>query len=142
MVKFLAGLKGEGKSRKLIDMANATVNVSDGNIVYVDDDIRHIHDLHRNIRFVETKKGLLSNCREFVGFVLGILSQNSDITHIYVDGLSNVVCSICDTTPDAEELKELKARLDKLAKEENVEFILSIHCNKDDLPEELKSALI
>jgi len=84
----------------------------------------------------------LSNCREFVGFILGILSQNSDITHIYVDGLSNIVCSICDSSPDAEELKELKARLDSLSTEENVEFILSIHCNKDDLPEELKSALI
>jgi len=142
MVNFLAGLKGEGKSRKLIDMANENVKVTDGHLVFIDDDRRHIHDLHRDIRFVDVEKGFLSNYREFVGFILGVLSQNSDITHIYVDGLSNIICSICDVEPNAEELIKLKKRLDDLAKKENVSFILSIHCNKDDLPEELKGALI
>ena len=142
MVKFLAGLKGEGKTRKLIDMANNDVKVTDGHLVFIDDDIRHIHDLHRDIRFVETEKGLLSNYREFIGFVLGILSQNNDITHIYVDGLSNIISSICDINPESEEIIKLKNRLEALSEKENVDFIMTLHCNKDDLPEEIKTALI
>jgi len=142
MVKFLAGLKGEGKTRKLIQMANENVKITDGHLVFIDDDKRHIHDLHRDIRFVESEKGLLANYREFVGFVLGILSQNNDITHIYVDGLNNIICSICDMNPQSEEIVKLQKRLNELAKKENVEFIITLHCNTDDLPEEVKAALI
>jgi len=142
MVKFLAGLKGEGKTRKLIDMANENVKITDGHVVFIDDDKRHIHDLHRDIRFVETEKGLLSNYREFIGFVLGILSQNSDITHIYLDGLNNIICNICDKDPKGEDLVKLKERLDQLSEKEHVNFTISLHCNKDDLPEEIKAALV
>jgi len=142
MVKFLAGLKGEGKTRKLIDMANENVKITDGNLVFIDDDKRHIYDLHRDIRFVETEKGLLANYREFIGFILGILSQNSDITHIYVDGLSNIIGNICDITPETEDLIKLKKRLELLSEKESVGFTVTLHCNKEDLPEEIKAALI
>jgi len=141
MVRFLAGLKGEGKTRKLIDMANQDVKITDGHVVFIDDDIRHIHDLHRDIRFVETEKGLLSNYREFIGFILGILSQNNDITHIYVDGLSNIICSICDINPESEEIIKLQKRLEVLSKKENVGFTMTLHCNVEDLPEEIRAAL-
>jgi len=141
MVRFLAGLKGEGKTRKLIDMANECVKITDGHVVFIDDDIRHIHDLHRDIRFVETEKGLLSNYREFIGFVLGILSQNNDITHIYVDGLSNIICSICDINPESEEIIKLQKRLEELSKKENVGFTMTLHCNVEDLPQEIRAAL-
>jgi len=142
MVKFLAGLKGEGKTRKLIDMANENVKVTDGHLVFIDDDRRHSRDLHRDIRFVEAEKGLLANYREFVGFVLGILSQNNDITHIYVDGLSNIITSICDISPESEEIIKLKNRLEVLAAKEDVGFTVTLHCNVEDLPEEIKSVLI
>ena len=142
MVKFLAGLKGGGKTRKLIDMANENVAVTDGHLVFIDDDKRHIHDLHRDIRFVETEKGLLANYREFVGFILGILSQNNDITHIYVDGLSNIIGNICEITPETSDLIKLKKRLDVLFEQENVGFTISMHCNVEDLPEEIKAALV
>lgn len=142
MVKFMAGLKGEGKTRKLIEMANENVTITDGHLVFIDDDKRHIHDLHRDIRLVEAEKGLLSNYREFVGFVLGILSQNNDITHIYVDGLSNIICNICDSEPQSEELIKLLKRLDEISEKEHVGFTLSIHCDKDVLPSEIKALLI
>jgi len=142
MVQFLAGLKGEGKTRKLIDMANANAKTSDGHVVFIDDDKRHIHDVSREIRFVEAEKGLLPSYREFVGFVLGILSQNNDITDIYVDGLSNIVCNLCDIAPSNEDLIEMKKRLSELSLKENVNFTLSLHCSVDDLPEEIKAALV
>jgi len=142
MVKILAGLKGEGKTRKLIDMANASVKTADGHIVFIDDDRRHIHDVHRDIRFVETEKGLLANYREFVGFIFGILSQNNDITHIYVDALSNIICNICDKEPKGEELLKLYNRLSEISAKEYVEFTLSLHSDVGVLPAELKDALI
>ncbi|MCL2386060.1 MAG: hypothetical protein FWC89_00780 [Defluviitaleaceae bacterium] len=139
MVQFLAGLKGEGKTRKLIDMANQNAKVTDGHLVYIDDDKRHIHDLHRDIRFVEAGKGELANYREFIGFVLGILSQNSDIKHIYVDGLNNILAQ--DVVAD-DCLSKLKNRFDDLVKTADVAFTISIHCEKESLPEDIKAALV
>ena len=136
-VAFMAGQKGEGKTRKIIDMANNEAKITDGHLVFIDDDKRHIFDLHRDIRFVETGKGLLSNHREFTGFILGILSQNSDIKHIYVDGLTNIV-----ETVDNESLLKLQARLEAIGKADDVSFTISVNWEKDSLPEEVKAALV
>ena len=136
-VAFMAGQKGEGKTRKMIDMANNEVKTTDGYLVFIDDDKRHIFDLHRDIRFVETGKGLLSNHREFTGFVLGILSQNSDIQHIYVDGLNNIV-----ETVDNESLLKLQRRLEAIAQVDDVNFTISVNWDKDSLPDEIKAALV
>ena len=136
-VAFMAGQKGEGKTRKIIDMANNEAKTTDGHLVFIDDDKRHIHDLHRDIRFVETGKGLLSNYREFTGFILGVLSQNSDIQHIYVDGLNNIV-----ETVDNESLLKLQVRLEAIAKVDDVNFTVSVNYDKNSLPDEIKAALV
>ena len=46
MVKILAGEKGEGKTKKMIDMANVASKEAKGSIVFVDDDNSHMYDLH------------------------------------------------------------------------------------------------
>jgi hypothetical protein len=135
----MAGMKGEGKTRKLIEMANQDAKVTDGHLVYIDDDKRHIFDLHRDIRFVETGKGELANYREFIGFVLGILSQNSDIKHIYVDGLNNILEKESVTN---EALIKLKNRFDSLVKTNQVSFTISVHCDRESLPDEIKESLV
>ena len=142
MVSFLAGVKGDGKSRKLIEMANENVKVTDGHLVFITHNRKHMHDLHRDVRFVETEKGLLTNYREFIGFVLGIISQNSDITHIYVDGINSIICNIDETEPAGDDLAKLKKRLDELYDKEDVGFTLTLHCNKDNVPAEIKAAVI
>jgi len=136
-VFFMAGLKGEGKTRKLIDMANSEAKTTDGHLVFVDDDKRHIHDVHRDIRFVETGKGFLANYREFTGFILGVLSQNSDIQHIYVDGINNII-----ETVDVESLLKLQARLESIARVDDVNFTISVNWDKKSLPDEIKAALV
>ena len=137
MVKFIAGGKGAGKTRILIDMANKDVKTTDGRLVFIDDDKRHIYDLHRDIRFVDSGKRVLSNYREFIGFVLGILSMDSDIETIYVDGLNNIIKVV-----ENEDLVKLATRLQKLSEENSVNFIICINCQAELLPEEIKELII
>ena len=82
MVQILAGEKGEGKTKKLLEMANNAVKSTNGCVVYIDDDSRHIYDLDHDVRFVEVAEFPLANYRELVGFIYGILSQNNDIEKI------------------------------------------------------------
>jgi hypothetical protein len=137
MVQFMAGQKGQGKTRKLIDMANEAVKTTDGYLVYIDDDQRHTREIHRDVRFVEAGKHVLSQYREFVGFVMGILSQNADIKHIYVDGLCNIV-----KTLDNEAVSKLTRKLAIISERDEVDFTISINREPADLPEEIQQLLI
>jgi len=137
MVQFIAGDKGEGKTKVLIEKANQQLKVTDGNLVFIDDDRRTTSDLHYNIRFVEAGKRLLSNYREFTGFVLGILAMDNDIKTVYIDGLTNII-----KTLDEEDLVKLSKRLVRLSELNEVEFVVCINWKVEDLPAEVKPLLL
>ena len=133
MVQILAGEKGEGKTKILIDLANESVSTSDGDVIYIDDDKRHIYDLNHKIRFVEVSEFPLANYRQLIGFIYGIFSQNSDITKVFVDGIFKIVQSLGD-----EDLIKLVTRLDSMSKAYNVDFVLAGNVDPADLPKEVE----
>lgn len=133
MVQILAGEKGEGKTKILIDLANESVSTSDGDVIYIDDDKRHIYDLNHKIRFVEVSEFPLANYRELIGFIYGIFSQNSDITKVFVDGIFKIVQSLGN-----EDLIKLVTRLDSMSKAYNVDFVLAGNVDPADLPKEVE----
>lgn len=137
MVKLLASGKGEGKTKKLIEMSNEAVKNAHGHVVFIDDDNRHIYDLHYDIRFVETSDFPLSNYRELIGFLYGILSQDSDIEKIFVDGIYNIV-----KTLPSEDLIKLITKLKMMSDKYSVEFILSANHAASEIPAEIKDVLI
>ena len=137
MVQILVGEKGEGKTKRLIDMSNEAGKLSDGHIVFIDDDNRHMYDLHYNIRFVDTTGFIMEDQRIFFGFICGILSQDGDIEKIYIDGLNNIVKYMTD-----DDLFAFINELEKLSAKANVDFIMTISRDKDKVPEALKSYLI
>lgn len=133
MVQILAGEKGEGKTKILIDLANESVSTSDGDVIYIDDDKRHIYDLNHKIRFVEVSEFPLANYRELIGFIYGIFSQNSDITKVFVDGIFKIIQSLGN-----EDLIKLVTRLDSMSKAYNVDFVLAGNVDPAELPKEVE----
>ena len=132
MVQILAGAKGEGKTKKLLAMANEAGKASDGHVVFIDDDKRHMYDLHYNIRFVETSSFPMEDQTVLFGFICGILSQDGDIEKIYIDGLNNIVKGMA-----GDDYVTFANNLEKLSKEENVDFVMIIMGDKAGLPEGL-----
>ena len=137
MIQILIGEKGEGKTKRLIDMSNEAGKLSDGHIVFIDDDNRHMYDLHYNIRFVDTTGFKMEDQRIFFGFICGILSQDGDIEKIYIDGLNNIVKYMTD-----DDLFAFINELEKLSEKANVDFFMTISRDKETVPEALKSYLI
>ena len=137
MVKILAGEKGEGKTKRMIDMANAAGKEAKGNIVFVDDDNSHMYDLHYSVRFVETPKFIMEDPQVFRGFVCGILSQNSDIETIYIDGLNHIMDRISDA-----DFTAFTQELDKTSKEAEMDMVMIISRKTDALPAEVQQYLI
>ena len=137
MVQILAGEKGEGKTKKLIAMANEAGKSANGSVVFVDDENSRMYDLHYSVRFVDTPKFIMEDPQVFRGFVCGILSQNSDIEKIYIDGLNHIV----DKVSDADFVKFIE-ELEKTSAEAETDMIMIISRKQDLLPAEVQKYLV
>ena len=137
MVQILAGEKGEGKTKKLIEMANTAMKSANGHIVYIDDDSRHTYDIAHDIRFVDTSEYPLSNYRELIGFIYGIFSQDSDIEKVFIDGLFKVVKNL-----EGDDIIKLAAKLKTMSEKYSVDFIIAANNDEKKIPDELKDLLI
>lgn len=137
MVKILAGEKGEGKTKKMIAMANEAGKTASGSIVFVDDDNSHMYDLHYSVRFVDTPKFIMQDPQVFRGFICGILSQNSDIETIYIDGLNHIVDKVSD-----KDFVDFIQALEKTSEEAEMDFVMIISRKADLLPQEISQYII
>ena len=132
MIHVIYGKKGSGKSKRLLDMANAEVEKTTGNIVYLDDNNRCMYDLRHQIRFINTSDYNIDNTDKLYGFVCGILSRDFDISTVYIDGLKKIVGK-------EENLEKLIKKLDKVFDGINAYIVIS---GSEDAPEYLKKYVI
>lgn len=124
MIRLIYGKKGSGKSKKLLDLANAEVAKATGNLVYLDDDNRCMYDLQHEIRFINTSDYGIDNIDMLYGFVCGILSGDFDISAIFIDGLKKMMKKNQDG-----DLETLLKKLDELFAE--VSAYIVIHGNEE-----------
>ena len=137
MIRFLVGEKGHGKTKRLIELANERVKTTDGHLVFIERDRSHMYDLHYQLRYVETASFPMSNYREFIGFICGILSQDNDIEEIFVCGYAKVVRDI-----DNESLVKMVRKLEELSKLNHVDFSISLTAVPEELPEYIQALVV
>ena len=84
MVQIIAGKKGKGKTKYLLDMANNAVKESKGSIVYLDKSSKHMYELSNKIRLINVPEFPVHSAEAFVGFSCGIISQDHDLEVMYL----------------------------------------------------------
>ena len=52
MVQIIAGSKGKGKTKILLDKVNTKVKESSGTLVYLDKNSKHMYELDRKVRLI------------------------------------------------------------------------------------------
>ena len=72
MVQIIAGRKGKGKTKYLLDMANTAVKEAKGSIVYLDKSSKHMYELNNKIRLINVAEFSVSTAEGFIGFSCGI----------------------------------------------------------------------
>ena len=139
MIQIIAGEKGKGKTKVLIDQANKDILSSKGSIVYLDKSNKHMHELSNKIRLINVRDYLIDNQNEFIGFVSGVISQDHDIESIYFDSFLKITCNEeLDTAKKTENLLQILDKFQKLSVKFNVKFIISISLNSDQIPESVR----
>ena len=136
MVEIIAGNKGKGKTKYLLDKVNTSVESASGNIVYLDKSQKHMHELSNKVRLINVGDYPISNCDEFLGFICGIVSQDYDLQEMYLDSFLTIANLADDQIVHAIE------KLDVISEKFNVKFVLSVSKDEADLPECAKARLI
>ena len=130
MVKLIVGKKGSGKTKAMLDSVNNAVDIEHGNVVFIARENRHMFDINHGARLVDVKEGGMADFNEFRGFIKGIMSQNYDITHIYIDSVLKIVAS-------EEGLACFVNDLDDICAGNDIKFTMTISADKSELPEEI-----
>ena len=136
MVEIIAGKKGKGKTKYLLDKVNASVEAASGNIVYLDKSQKHMHELSNKVRLINVADYPISNCDEFLGFICGIVSQDYDLQEMYLDGFLKIA------KLEGQDISSALSQLNKISEQFKVNMVLSVSMDEKDLPDFAKSQVI
>ena len=137
MIQFIIGEKGKGKTKVLLEKANAQIKEANGNIVYLDKSAQHMYELNNRIRLIDVTGYPLTDSDEFIGFICGIISQDHDLEYVYLDSFLKIA-----KIPAPEEAKGVLAQLNAIGEQFKVNFVVSISVTKEQLPETYYDGII
>ncbi len=128
MVKLLIGHKGTGKTKQMIDLANAEIEQSNGSVIFINKNSRLMYDLKYRIRVVCMEEyEHITNSDEYIGFIYGIISSDHDIETIFIDSiLKHADFSLGD-------IPEFLTRLKKISKNYGMDFVVSLSAEKEEM---------
>ena len=127
MIKIIYGPKGSGKTGAIIDDANRYVDDCSGEVVFLTDTDKYMHQINYNIRLINVKDYDVETELGLSGFIRGIIAGNHDVKRIYIDGIHRM------TRTSFDELQAMFEALELHSKKHGVDMVLT--ASIDTLPE-------
>ena len=91
MIHVIMGLKGSGKTKKLIDAIHDAVAEAHGDVVCIEYGRKLTYDVTYKVRLVDSKEYGISSPEMLKGFLSGLHAGNFDITHVFIDNLYKTI---------------------------------------------------
>lgn len=131
MIQLIIGSKGSGKTKKMIDMINASAKTTPGNIVCIEKSMKLTYDIDHAARLIDVDEYRIHGYEKLYGFVAGVLAGNYDIVEIYLDGILKL---------GDHDLDGLGKVLDDFAAltGDSVKMFITVSADPDVLPESVK----
>ena len=120
MIHVIMGLKGSGKTKKLIDAIHAAVADAHGDVVCIEYGKKLTYDVTYKVRLVDSKEYGISSPEMLKGFLSGLHAGNFDITNVFIDNLYKTIGS------DKAAGEDFVVWCAKFAAENNMEITISI----------------
>lgn len=129
MIKVIYGAKGTGKTKLMIDAANAAVADAKGHLIFITDSKRGMYDLEREVRFIDTSEYDIAGEAALCGFIKGVIAGNNDNEYVYIDGVVRIAGK------PVQEMAAFFYMLDKVAKSNNIVITVSVTATAEELPD-------
>lgn len=136
MIQIIAGEKGKGKTKHLIEKANADIKEAKGNIVYLDKSDKHMYELNNKIRLINVIDYGVESRDGFLGFISGIISQDHDLDTMFLDSFLKLAHL------EGKDIADTIDKLEKISETFHVAFVLSVSMDEKFLPDNAKSKVL
>ena len=129
MIKVIYGAKGTGKTKMMIDAANAAVENAKGHLIFITDSKRGMYDLEREVRFIDASEYDIAGEAALCGFVKGVIAGNHDNEYVFIDGVVRIAGK------PVQEMAAFFYMLEKVSKTNDVTITVSVSATKEELPD-------
>ena len=137
MVKLILGLKGSGKTKKLVDLVREAVKMENGDVVCIEKEKKLTYDIPYQARLIEAGSYDTGSYEFIKGFIYGLHSGNYDITHVFVDNFYKIV-----SNKDPVVFGEFLDWLEDFSEKEKIEFVISVTMDPDTVGDAIKKYMI
>lgn len=137
MVKIIMGLKGSGKTKKLVDLVRSALEQNSGDVVVIEKERKLTYDIPYQARLIDASAYGIGSYELIKGFVSGIHAGNYDITHFFIDNFFKIV-----DDKNEEAFAAFLTWLDAFAEREQIDFVLSVTADPENASESIKKYLI
>ena len=137
MVSILMGLKGSGKTKRLVDMVREAVKEETGDVVCIERERKLTFDIPYQARLIDAGSYDIGSYEFLKGLICGVHAGNYDITHFFIDNFYKLV-----NDKNSDSLISFIAWLEKFSATENITFVLSITSDPEFAPESIKKYII
>ena len=135
MIHVIMGLKGSGKTKKLIDSINETLATATGDVVCIEYGKKLTYDVNYRVRLVDSKEYAISSSEMLKGFLSGMHAGNFDITNVFIDNLYKTIGN------DRAAGEEFIAWCDKFAQANNMKITITVSDDPACASEDMKKYL-
>ena len=137
MVKLILGLKGSGKTKKLVDLVREAVKMENGDVVCIEKEKKLTYDIPYQARLIEAGSYDTGSYEFIKGFICGLHSGNYDITNVFVDNFYKIV-----SNKDPVVFGEFLDWLEDFSEKEKIEFVISVTMDPDTVGDAIKKYMI
>ncbi len=132
MVTLIVGKKGSGKTKKLVDAANAAAVTASGSVVVAEPKNKLTLDIKHEARLISLEPYSVKGADELYGFVAGICAGNYDVQEIFIDSVMRIL-------NEGDDLAAFLEKIEKLANLAETKVTLSISLAEEEIPEAVKT---
>ena len=132
MIHLIMGLKGTGKTKKLIDAIHAAVADAHGDVVCIEYGKKLTYDVNYRARLVDSQEYGICSSEMLKGFLSGLHAGNFDITHVFIDNLYKTIGA------DKASGEDFVAWCAKFAADNNMEITITISEDPANLSDAVK----
>ena len=129
MVQLIMGLKGSGKTKRLVDMVREAVNEETGDVVCIEKERKLTFDIPYQARLIDAGVYDIGSYEFLRGLICGVHAGNYDITHFFIDNFYKLV-----NDKSGEALVDFLGWLDKFSEQEKISFVISLSADPDTVP--------
>ncbi len=133
MLKLIVGVKGTGKTKNLINLANSALETVKGCVVVIEKGTKLTHEIKNKARLVNTEEYEINDAHMLYGFIAGTYASNYDVSNIFIDS----ALKICEN--NMQEFIKFVNAAEKMCKAHDIELVMTSSIPVEDLPAELKT---